>query len=1568
VTWNTGWYTDEITVTLQAKDVMWITTENTVAGGAGVRYIYVVTGNNSFATRYAVSNLPSDQVIITFNLIEEGSNRFKAWAEDEYGYTSAYYIVTNNLYIDRNAPAVQTNLDMSLTNIPVVDQTKWLNSAKKFTVSFSDGVGDGTYRVYWKIDGEDMPFFTLDTSKVGNPIPDIANIDTVDVTLNEGVWYGTFLSSDLTDTAITQTEINKLVSSKILEKSTDTNGIAQYSWKKGFNELDLIYTLQQLGITHVSDFVTLWRYYSTGATTYYQTIESNSFKIYNDGYHRVDLYAVDKFGHQSDIVTQQYVCIDKGAPDVLIDMGGSFQSVWSLENITLNLQVFDMFKYPVLVTSSYFVVGTPIPAALDNLEVRRPGSGVKKIGINLNSKGWLYFEPEPDDQVNNVQKVDRFGFTINRGNQYVGNDYPVSEFIITQNGVNMFAYQVFDFAGNASEVTYCTDAANNRVWDDALNTYFYPGDNSVIRGVKVDTLPPYNGKAAISADSFTDLSATKLYTNKPEITLTFGAKDDGIGVKYGVLTCEQNSGAGTSALGLTANAVYDPATYLTVQRWVTINTIAPFLTKASRHPVNNDQGIIDYTNTRKVIFGELQGTRNFTMVYSDDFGFPYTQAAAAVEQSSTTFNYADYEAGSVQSVDLVPLQTQQANKYFVVNNGDESYFAWEGRFLVPTQNYGSGDRHSEEGSGYVVYDSLTDGAFSEDDYTHYSYKDRTISGTKVRIYFWNELMPQHVDHRGATVNSQIVYDNIINTSKYPIVIDEIGQAIINKVTTNFVSAQYINLKFRHDDTNELSGIYGIKITGAVATENGYVTPNTWLSYARGVTNDYKVSIKLPAQDGFVTVSVGAIRDRANNIIENITTANHVLRFYYDRAMPKTNLDPTSQTGRVRLYNNTASSLDYGKNINGNTFASCKDFKLEMDMFGANEYEVTELLKSGLEHTLVSGNYSALGDVDSDTKLVTFSFSAANVYDSEKTLYVKFYDRGWTGSMLTSPVSSYKVITFNMIVDSTSPTVNVVGLDKSKFYSNTVQFSLVADERSADAEVIAGIKTIEWQINNAAVQTKAFNSISVKLATINIVITETSTANRVRYRVTDYVNNTYGWQEISGIKLNANPPSLYLVMDADNNSGMYIKKTTPNIAIGAVGTTYIALHGNTTATTRSYNANQTITVGGATRVVDKWVFEFTSGDGEKNVTIDARDKYSNEGGPHDAKRYTFYLDSHKPVTPSITSITVTTLNYIPSSFYLTGEKDDPEDEITGYASGCDVNFYVGNTSIQTTSIDDTHWRVRVIDVIKAMIPSYKYSISYYAVDKAKNTSGTKTINFVLGKSYATGGDIDGLETLSISNIQKTDQRIVKADEELTGVHAVSGLDSTILEYTATDVSNNEIHNFTSSGDVKLVIQYPQESANKGSVENFRIYYLNESTGLWEIVPGEQKVDKEKRTVEATIKHFSVYRILQITSYASNLKDVYVYPNPYRPNDDDLGNGDDSDSRFNHIKFENITQTAKIRIYTVSGELVNTLEDKKDWAIDWYVDNNRGQRVASGVYIYIITDDDGNKKIGRVTVVR
>src|SRR5689334_5040881 len=92
-------------------------------------------------------------------------------------------------------------------------------------------------------------------------------------------------------------------------------------------------------------------------------------------------------------------------------------------------------------------------------------------------------------------------------------------------------------------------------------------------------------------------------------------------------------------------------------------------------------------------------------------------------------------------------------------------------------------------------------------------------------------------------------------------------------------------------------------------------------------------------------------------------------------------------------------------------------------------------------------------------------------------------------------------------------------------------------------------------------------------------------------------------------------------------------------------------------------------------------------------------------------------------------------------------------------------------------------------------------------------------------------------------------------------------------------------------------------------------------------------------------------------AADLSAVYEFPNPVRVY-----------SGNTQASFANLPAGATLRIYDVQGRLVREFTNLSGPTFVWNLTNADGQPLASGVYVYLVTDDDGHQKIGKVALLR
>ncbi|HAV43532.1 TPA: hypothetical protein DCX15_05905 [bacterium] len=208
---------------------------------------------------------------------------------------------------------------------------------------------------------------------------------------------------------------------------------------------------------------------------------------------------------------------------------------------------------------------------------------------------------------------------------------------------------------------------------------------------------------------------------------------------------------------------------------------------------------------------------------------------------------------------------------------------------------------------------------------------------------------------------------------------------------------------------------------------------------------------------------------------------------------------------------------------------------------------------------------------------------------------------------------------------------------------------------------------------------------------------------------------------------------------------------------------------------------------------------------------------------------------------------------------------------------------------------------------------------------------------------------------------TSDRITEADRASSSrdTRITLLVPDTAVEIIGYRSSGKRLEQDSFKGKVRLTISYKDRYLEQDEL-SLRIFHLDEAGSRWVLVPGRQEVDYTNNTVTCSIGHFSIYRIAQTSGpAAANLKDVKVYPNPYKP----------SELHHTYIIFKNLTDNVKIRVFNIAGELVyeKELDRGGEWK-EWQGTNNEGEKLASGIYIYIITNDKGETAKGKLSIIK
>ncbi|MEW6607256.1 MAG: PQQ-binding-like beta-propeller repeat protein [bacterium] len=255
-------------------------------------------------------------------------------------------------------------------------------------------------------------------------------------------------------------------------------------------------------------------------------------------------------------------------------------------------------------------------------------------------------------------------------------------------------------------------------------------------------------------------------------------------------------------------------------------------------------------------------------------------------------------------------------------------------------------------------------------------------------------------------------------------------------------------------------------------------------------------------------------------------------------------------------------------------------------------------------------------------------------------------------------------------------------------------------------------------------------------------------------------------------------------------------------------------------------------------------------------------------------------------------------------------------------------------------------IRIVDQLEVVNPATKTIIALNNPQKgilSNLESGQTVIEIPIGAFNST-------VTFTIRQVNPPQTDLSKASPIISSILSNSGRELLALEK---DYYGKGTQPVTGKS---LIITLPYSDPDMKNEDDdlaYRIYRL--AGDHFELVPGKQIVDKDKDLVTAyEVNQLSIF---VVAAPITNLKSVIVYPNPFK-----LREG------HKEVKFYNLSGKVNLWIYNIAGELVFNKDDITDNPYFWPIVNNAGERIASGVYIYIITNEKGEKVSGKVAIIK
>ncbi len=185
-----------------------------------------------------------------------------------------------------------------------------------------------------------------------------------------------------------------------------------------------------------------------------------------------------------------------------------------------------------------------------------------------------------------------------------------------------------------------------------------------------------------------------------------------------------------------------------------------------------------------------------------------------------------------------------------------------------------------------------------------------------------------------------------------------------------------------------------------------------------------------------------------------------------------------------------------------------------------------------------------------------------------------------------------------------------------------------------------------------------------------------------------------------------------------------------------------------------------------------------------------------------------------------------------------------------------------------------------------------------------------------------------------------------------------LDTVSLGAGAQQAGKNVKFALIESGKARLLIyDINQTIMSQGTMANLVFKISHSATAGTQVLTLNQNVvcDPNADLIASTTSDGLV--TIEVPGVSRDYSQVKVYPNPVKSIDGHV-----------QVIFMDLTENTTIKIYKISGEVVKEIKEQIGGMAVWDGKNNTGKEVASGVYLYLIKNKAGDKKTGKIAVVR
>ncbi|MBI3550469.1 MAG: T9SS type A sorting domain-containing protein [Elusimicrobia bacterium] len=286
-----------------------------------------------------------------------------------------------------------------------------------------------------------------------------------------------------------------------------------------------------------------------------------------------------------------------------------------------------------------------------------------------------------------------------------------------------------------------------------------------------------------------------------------------------------------------------------------------------------------------------------------------------------------------------------------------------------------------------------------------------------------------------------------------------------------------------------------------------------------------------------------------------------------------------------------------------------------------------------------------------------------------------------------------------------------------------------------------------------------------------------------------------------------------------------------------------------------------------------------------------------------------------------------------------------------------------TSVSTpVPFSDNHTTLSA--TVSGLITSQLYKFEIYA----RNEDSVETLPAVISTTTFNGGGPPGSIAAQIDNGQNTNMtgtigsgRTVLArfiPNTFPGTPTVFISSRTTVSCGGVTVVPNGAISVTVNPEqqpvhpILLGISYSAAETVGFDLSRLTITRYDPSSGV--CVPLSTSLDSNRMMLFAQTNHLSDFQIAQVNP-SDSVNNIRIFPNPFNSSDQ------------SYVTFDHLPASARVRVYTLRGNLVLDGEANAAGILTWGATNPNSRSVASGIYL-VVVESNGQREVRKLAVVR